>query len=569
MLGYDRTFSRAPTSRSGSPSRRDRARWSPTSSSLLVDGGVQRHVPRPQPGRRRAGRGQPARRRSPSTLGQVLRRRRRTSRRCGGRRRDWLIRPGVRADVYARRDHDEARRRSAPDRPLQAGRARPARRRAGQRRQRGLAQGERRHLPPAAALRAAAARPRHDAAQVRPLALVPDEPRRRGAARENGSSSSAEGFFNYMDPTIFDLSVNDASVVTDANRTLVPTSDRQRADRRAGVHRSPDQAADRARVRPRGAAAPAGEDGRVRLGLVHAVALGALARRRVGAVRLRSHAPGQRRRRAAAAPQLGRRRAPAVPERPARPRRPPATTPRAATATCASTCASTSAPSGATWLLDFYVDITNVALLPEEVTAGHGHPLRAAHGRPARPVLTGDGGLVYEGASEVSGATRRRQSTFAAQDAVRECRILSTWRSLGGADRRLFDLRGAPEKRHARPDRRVANRTARARPRFYPANGCISVTALPELLELEPLWRELDAHASISLFRSWDFTIEWLRHFVCGKVGARRAASRWWSRSTSMHALLVQCRCSRNGRLALLASGCRSSRSGAVTRSNR
>ena len=29
---------------------------------------------------------------------------------------------------------------------------------------------------------------------------------------------TAEGFFNYMDPTIFDLSVNEASVVTDANR---------------------------------------------------------------------------------------------------------------------------------------------------------------------------------------------------------------------------------------------------------------------------------------------------------------------------------------------------------------
>jgi TonB family protein len=34
---------------------------------------------------------------------------------------------------------------------------------------------------------------------------------------------SAEGFFNYMDPTIFDLSVNDASVGTAANRMLLPT----------------------------------------------------------------------------------------------------------------------------------------------------------------------------------------------------------------------------------------------------------------------------------------------------------------------------------------------------------
>jgi len=35
---------------------------------------------------------------------------------------------------------------------------------------------------------------------------------------------SAEGFFNYMDPTIFDLSTNSQSVVTAANQTLVPTS---------------------------------------------------------------------------------------------------------------------------------------------------------------------------------------------------------------------------------------------------------------------------------------------------------------------------------------------------------
>jgi hypothetical protein len=34
---------------------------------------------------------------------------------------------------------------------------------------------------------------------------------------------TTEGFLNYMDPTIFDLSVNDASVVTDGNQTLFPT----------------------------------------------------------------------------------------------------------------------------------------------------------------------------------------------------------------------------------------------------------------------------------------------------------------------------------------------------------
>ena len=35
---------------------------------------------------------------------------------------------------------------------------------------------------------------------------------------------SVEGYFNYMDPTIFDLSVNNATVVTNANNTVVPTS---------------------------------------------------------------------------------------------------------------------------------------------------------------------------------------------------------------------------------------------------------------------------------------------------------------------------------------------------------
>jgi len=37
-------------------------------------------------------------------------------------------------------------------------------------------------------------------------------------------SLSVEGFFNYMDPTIFDLSFNQASVVTNPNRSVVPIS---------------------------------------------------------------------------------------------------------------------------------------------------------------------------------------------------------------------------------------------------------------------------------------------------------------------------------------------------------
>jgi len=42
---------------------------------------------------------------------------------------------------------------------------------------------------------------------------------------------STEGFFNYMDPTIFDLSVNAATVGTSANTTLLPTQVLQGMDR--------------------------------------------------------------------------------------------------------------------------------------------------------------------------------------------------------------------------------------------------------------------------------------------------------------------------------------------------
>ncbi len=41
---------------------------------------------------------------------------------------------------------------------------------------------------------------------------------------EHSLQLSTEGFFNYMDPTIFDLAINDASVGTAGNSTLIPTS---------------------------------------------------------------------------------------------------------------------------------------------------------------------------------------------------------------------------------------------------------------------------------------------------------------------------------------------------------
>ena len=46
------------------------------------------------------------------------------------------------------------------------------------------------------------------------------------------------------------------------------------------------------------------------------------------------------------------------------------------------------------------------------------------------------------------------------------------------------------------------------------------MTTERELQALEPLWRELHAEArDASPFRSWDFTVEWLRHFVLGRAG--------------------------------------------------
>src|SRR5262249_25768112 len=41
---------------------------------------------------------------------------------------------------------------------------------------------------------------------------------------EHRLSVSAEGFFNYMDSTIFDLSINDPSVITGANTSVIPTT---------------------------------------------------------------------------------------------------------------------------------------------------------------------------------------------------------------------------------------------------------------------------------------------------------------------------------------------------------
>src|ERR1700722_4763617 len=89
-----------------------------------------------------------------------------------------------------------------------------------------------------------------------------------------------------------------------------------------------------------------------------------------------------------------------------------------------------------------------------------------------------------------------------------------------GSDRRIFDLTAAPNRRPEGPNRRVKKRPslAESRPqpaRLYPAGGCVSITT-----EREPLWRELSQQpAHGSPFRSWEFVVEWYRHFVRGRRG--------------------------------------------------
>ena len=151
-----------------------------------------------------------------------------------------------------------------------------------------------------------------------------------------------------MDPTIFDLSFNQASVVTDPNRTILPTNIVMPADRGQEIIDRLTAPQTRPRVRSRGAPAPAVEDRPLRLDLVHALALRAATATATGRPTTsiaRTSSTWSRGCRCAAtgisACACSTRAA--VP-----PRRPPATTPRTARATFVSTSASTSAPSGAT-----------------------------------------------------------------------------------------------------------------------------------------------------------------------------------------------------------------------------
>ncbi|HEU4731429.1 MAG TPA: TonB family protein, partial [Kofleriaceae bacterium] len=137
--------------------------------------------------------------------------------------RDWLIRPGVRGDVYS----DDTATKSSVD-PRLTVRYQLARR--------DLAD-----VPPdsddsAVWLKGSAGVYHQPPRFVLPLPGLDLMPIKYGLLRSYQTSLgvevpladrfqlTTEGYFNYMDPTIFDLSVNDSSVIDGANSTLVPTS---------------------------------------------------------------------------------------------------------------------------------------------------------------------------------------------------------------------------------------------------------------------------------------------------------------------------------------------------------
>lgn len=137
--------------------------------------------------------------------------------------RDWLIRPGVRGDVYT----DGTATRSAVD-PRLTVRYQLARR-------------DLPDVPPdsddsAIWLKGSAGIYHQPPRFVLPLPGLDMMPIKYGLLRSFQTSLgvevplrdrfqlTTEGYFNYMDPTIFDLSVNDPSVIQGANTTLFPTS---------------------------------------------------------------------------------------------------------------------------------------------------------------------------------------------------------------------------------------------------------------------------------------------------------------------------------------------------------
>lgn len=136
---------------------------------------------------------------------------------------DWLIRPGVRADVY----DDGTTTKGSVDPRLTARYA--------------LSRRELADVPPdsddsAVWLKGSLGIYHQPPRFVLPVPGLDLMPLKYGLLRSFQSSLgvevplehrfqlSTEAYFNYMDPTIFDLSVNESSVVSAANPTLIPTS---------------------------------------------------------------------------------------------------------------------------------------------------------------------------------------------------------------------------------------------------------------------------------------------------------------------------------------------------------
>jgi TonB family protein len=136
--------------------------------------------------------------------------------------RDWLIRPGVRGNVY----HDGTATKGAVDPRLTA--------------RYQLARRDLTDVPPdsddsAVWLKGSAGIYHQPPRFVLPLPGLDMMPIKYGLLRSFQTSLgvevplrdrfqlTTEGYFNYMDPTIFDLSVNDPSVIQGANTTLFPT----------------------------------------------------------------------------------------------------------------------------------------------------------------------------------------------------------------------------------------------------------------------------------------------------------------------------------------------------------
>ena len=387
VLGYDRTLSqRHRLLGAGPPSRRSRRRGpraASCGSSAACDGTFRR----PPPGRGGAADGEPVLRdhvvaRNDSTSG------RRTWRRSGGRRPTCSSGPAcaptsTRTTTATKPAVDPRLTRALP--PVRA-RICPAASPPADDDSAVWLKAQRRHLPPAAAVRAPAARPRPDAAQVRPPALVPDQrsaPRSRCARRLRSRSRASSTTWTRR-----------SSICRSTRRRSStdrqphdPADERSSCRRRGpGVHRSPHRAADRPRVRSRGAAAPAGEDRPLRLDLVHALALRAVPRRRRGCRTTsiaRTSSTSSRGCRCAA---TGTSACACSTRAASPPRRPPATTPRARHGLLSLRLSRRQARRLAQLAARLLRRRHQRRAPPRGGPAGRGPALRPAHRRRARPV---------------------------------------------------------------------------------------------------------------------------------------------------------------------------------------